>query len=66
VQTVERGSAFLKLPEGGCRCVGMEQTQHRLRRPGAVIVAALAIFDVAYHLLLREPVRRMLGIRHEA
>jgi hypothetical protein len=44
----------------------MEHPHHRLRRPGAVIVATLAIFDVAYHLLLREPVRRMLGIRHEA
>jgi hypothetical protein len=45
--------------------VGMEQTRHRLRRPGAVIIATLAAFDVAYHLLLRESVRRMLGIRHE-
>jgi hypothetical protein len=44
----------------------MESSQHRLRRPGAVIIATLAIFDVAYHLLLREPVRRMLGMRHEA
>ncbi len=39
--------------------------KHRLRRPGALIIATLAAFDVAYHLLLREPVRRMLGIRRE-
>jgi hypothetical protein len=38
---------------------------HRLRRPGALIIATLAAFDLAYHLLLREPVRRMLGIRRE-
>jgi hypothetical protein len=39
--------------------------KHRLHRPGALIIATLAAFDVAYHLLLREPVRRMLGIRRE-
>lgn len=51
---------------GAADVLAMERSQHRLRRPGAVIIATLAIFDVAYHLLLREPVRRMLGIRHEA
>jgi hypothetical protein len=35
-----------------------------LRGPGALIVTTLAVSDVAYRLLLREPVRRMLGIRH--
>jgi hypothetical protein len=40
--------------------------KHRLRRPGALILATLAAFDLAYHLVLREPVRRMLGIRREA
>jgi hypothetical protein len=44
----------------------MEHPRHRLRRPGALIIATLAAFDVAYHLLLREPVRRMLGMRREA
>lgn len=34
-----------------------------LRGPGALIITTLAIGDVAYRLLLREPVRRMLGIR---
>jgi len=40
-------------------------SRHRLRRPGALIIATFAAIDVAYHLLLRGPVRRMLGIRHE-
>jgi hypothetical protein len=31
-----------------------------------VIIATFAAVDLAYHLLLRGPVRRMLGIRHEA
>jgi hypothetical protein len=44
----------------------MEHPHHRLRLPGALIIATLAAFDVAYRLLLREPVRRMLGMRHEA
>jgi hypothetical protein len=35
-----------------------------LRGPGALIVTTLAVSDVAYRLLLREPVRRLLGIRH--
>jgi hypothetical protein len=52
-------------PSGVADVLAMEQSQHRLRRPAAVIVATLAIFDVAYHLLLREPVRRMLGMRHD-
>ncbi|HLM85218.1 MAG TPA: hypothetical protein VK272_03415 [Solirubrobacteraceae bacterium] len=34
-----------------------------LRRPGALTIAILAIVDLAYRLLLREPVRRMLGMR---
>jgi hypothetical protein len=45
--------------------VSAMRPNHRLRRPGAVIIATLAVFDLAYHLLLRESVRRMLGIRHE-
>jgi hypothetical protein len=33
-----------------------------LRRPGAVMIATLAAFDLAYRLLLRESVRRKLGM----
>jgi hypothetical protein len=33
-----------------------------LRRPGALIITTLAATDLAYRLLLREPVRRVLGI----
>jgi hypothetical protein len=35
-----------------------------LRSPGALIITALATTDVAYRLLLREPIRRALGMRH--
>lgn len=34
-----------------------------LRRPGALAIATLAVFDLAYRLLLRGSVRRMLGMR---
>jgi hypothetical protein len=33
-----------------------------LRRPGMLILTMLAAGDVAYRLLLREPVRRVLGV----
>jgi hypothetical protein len=44
----------------------MVHPKHPLRRPSTLIIATLAAFDLAYHLVLREPVRRMLGIRREA
>lgn len=31
-------------------------------RPGAAIIAALAVTDLAYRLLMREPLRRKLGV----
>jgi hypothetical protein len=34
-----------------------------LRRPGALIVTVLAATDVVYRLLLRESVRRALGMQ---
>jgi hypothetical protein len=34
-----------------------------LRRSTAVVITTLAATDVAYRLLLREPVRRVLGMR---
>jgi len=34
-----------------------------LRRQGALIITMVAVSDVAYRLLLREPLRRALGIR---
>jgi hypothetical protein len=33
-----------------------------LRRPGALIITMLAATDLAYRLLLRETVRRALGM----
>jgi hypothetical protein len=33
------------------------------RRPGALLIALLAVGDVVYRLLLRGPLRRSLGIR---
>jgi hypothetical protein len=30
--------------------------------PGAVVIAALAATDMAYRILMREPLRRALGI----
>ena len=35
-----------------------------LRSPGALLITALAASDVAYCLLLREPLRRAIGIWH--
>ena len=34
-----------------------------LRHPGAIVITAIAATDVAYRLLLREPIRRGLGIK---
>jgi len=34
-----------------------------LRRPGALLITAIAATDVAYRLLLRAPIRRGLGIK---
>ena len=34
-----------------------------LRHPGALVITAIAATDVAYRLLLREPIRRGLGIK---
>jgi hypothetical protein len=36
-----------------------------LRRPGALTIATLAVFDLAYRLLLRGSVRRKLGMRQQ-
>jgi hypothetical protein len=33
-----------------------------LRRPGILVITMLAACDVAYRLLLRKPVRRVLGV----
>jgi hypothetical protein len=33
-----------------------------LRRPGALVITTLVATDLAYRLLLREPVRRVLGL----
>ena len=42
----------------------MPQLRTVLRRPIAIVIAALAATDIAYRLLLRESVRRGLGIRN--
>jgi hypothetical protein len=34
-----------------------------MRRPGALMIAVLAASDLAYRLLLRESLRRSLGMR---
>ncbi len=41
----------------------MQRLNFPLRRPGALIITVLAATDVAYRLLLRESVRRALGIQ---
>ena len=40
----------------------MGESRGSARRIGARVIAALAISDVAYRLLAREPLRRALGI----
>lgn len=41
----------------------MQRSLSPLRHPGALIITLLAASDVAYRLLLREPLRRALGMR---
>ncbi len=31
--------------------------------PGAALIAAVAVTDIAYRLLMREPLRRALGVQ---
>jgi hypothetical protein len=40
----------------------MQRLSYPLRRPGALIIAVLAVTDVAYRVLLRGSVRRALGM----
>jgi hypothetical protein len=35
-----------------------------LRRPIALVVAIVAVTDVAYRIIVREQLRRVLGIEH--
>jgi hypothetical protein len=41
----------------------MQRHSFPLRRPSALILTVLAATDVAYRLLLRESLRRALGMR---
>ena len=40
----------------------MGTSKDRTRRALARVIAALAVSDLAYRMLIREPVRRSLGI----
>jgi hypothetical protein len=42
--------------------VSLSRRRALLHRPGALLITVLAASDVAYRLLLREPLRRSLGI----
>lgn len=44
----------------------MLRPQRLLTRQRTIIIAAVAIGDVAYRVLLREPLRRALGIERHA
>jgi len=57
------GLPALKCGAPACRCVHVIRPSFLLRRPGAMTIAVVAVVDVAYRLLLRASVRRMLGMR---
>ena len=59
--SLARGRTLSKLPGGRCRCDYVSFTGSRLRRPGALITVLLAV-DLAYRVLLRPPIRRVLGM----
>jgi hypothetical protein len=42
--------------------VGVRHPRSLLRHPGVLIITAIAASDLAYRLLLRQPVRRVLGV----
>jgi|NGEPerStandDraft_6_1074524.scaffolds.fasta_scaffold482484_2 hypothetical protein len=48
--------------EGGRKALPRTRRDVRSHRSGAVVIAALALTDVAYRMLMREPLRRALGI----
>jgi hypothetical protein len=51
-------------PRRPADAVGVLLRRSLLRHPGALIITTLAASDLAYRLLLREAVRRALGVRH--
>jgi hypothetical protein len=57
-----RGNRDLKQATGTADAVRMERSGIMLRRTGALAIAALAASDLLYRLLLRESLRRALGM----
>jgi hypothetical protein len=52
----------LKFTSRRCRCDHVLRPRSLLRHPGALIITTLAASDLAYRLLLRESLRRALGV----
>ncbi len=51
-------------PRQSADSVDVERPSSFLRHPGALLITMLAVTDLAYRLLLRKRVRRVLGMRH--
>jgi len=61
-----RGNPYLKKVTCAADAVDMERSSGTmLRRTGALAIAALAASDLLYRLLLRESLRRALGMHDE-
>jgi hypothetical protein len=61
-----RGNPCLKKRTRAADAVDMERSSGTmLRRTGALAIAALAASDLLYRLLLRESLRRALGMQDE-
>jgi hypothetical protein len=58
-----RGNLDLKQRRVAADAIAMERSGLMLRRTGALAIAALAASDLLYRLLLRESLRRALGMR---
>jgi hypothetical protein len=59
---VTDGVAGLTLGREPADVVGVLHPRSLLRHPGVLIITAIAASDLAYRLLLRQPVRRVLGV----
>ena len=61
-----RGNPYLKKRTRAADAVDMEHSSGTmLRRTGALAIAALAASDLLYRLLLRESLRRALGMQDQ-
>jgi hypothetical protein len=57
-----RGNHHSSRPRAAADALDVQRPSFLLSRPGALVITAVAATDLVYRLLLRESVRRALGM----